>query len=134
MDEREFEQVAAEEWDAVPERFKRELENVALLVEDAPDAATLTEEGLEDGDTLLGLYRGIPRTERGEGYGVGPTLPDTITLYRLPILEEALESADSPSDAIRAVVRETIWHEIGHYFGHGDEALHEREDEGTNRF
>ncbi len=132
MDERAFRKIVEEEWDAVPERFAARVENVALLIEDEPDARTREEEGLGEGDTLLGLYRGIPATARGEGYGTGGILPDTITLYRLPILAEA--EALGGEDAVRAVVRETLWHEIGHYFGYGEGEIRSREDTGTNQY
>lgn len=134
MSEQEFEQVAIGEWQRMPERFARKIDNVALLIEDDVDDEIRELEQLEDGETLLGLYRGIPLTERGSEYGVGMTLPDTITLYRLPILEEAREMDRSFRDAVRIVVRETLWHEVGHYFGMGEHDVNEREDEGTNAF
>jgi predicted Zn-dependent protease with MMP-like domain len=134
MSEQEFEQIAAGEWARIPDRFKQKVENVALLIEDDVDEETRELEGLGGGDTLLGLYRGVPLTERGSEYGVGMTLPDTITLYRLPILEEAEEMDRAFRDAVRIVVRETLWHEVGHYFGLPEHSVNEREDEGTNRF
>ncbi len=134
MSEYEFEQIAEGEWARMPERFKREIVNVALLIEDEVSDEIRALEGLEEGDTLLGLYQGIPLTERGSEYGVGMTMPDTITLYRLPILEEAEEMDRAFRDAVRIVVRETLWHEVGHYFGLPEYAVNEREDEGTNRF
>ena len=123
-------------WEGVPEPFKSRIKNVALLVADEPTEAVLREEGITEG-TLLGLYQGIPNTLRGEGYGVGPTLPDTITLFRLPILDEAQEDrrdTETGEEAIRRVIAETLWHEVGHYFGLSEEEIHEREQEGTNAF
>lgn len=134
MGELEFEQIADDEWRRIPARFSRKIDNVALLIEDEPDEEVRKEENLGPEDTLLGLYRGIPLIERGSEYGVGMTLPDTITLYRLPILEEASEMDRAFRDAVRIVVRETLWHEVGHYFGHGEETINEREGEETNRF
>jgi len=134
MNEREFAQIAEDEWRRIPEKFSAKVKNLALLVEDEPDEEVHREEGLEGEETLLGLYRGIPLTERGSEYGVGMTLPDTITLYRLPILEEAREMDREFRQAVRIVIRETIWHEVGHYFGFGEHAVNEREEEGTNRF
>lgn len=136
MDHDAFSDIAYGMWENVPSPFKERIINVALLIEDAPTEEELRAEGIEDG-TLLGLYRGIPNTERGEGYGVGMTLPDTITLYRLPILEEAAADAregESREDAVRRVTAETLWHEVGHYFGLSEEEIHEREEEGTNAF
>ncbi len=135
MDEKRFEEIAAEEWAHIPERFQGKMDNVALLIEDEPSEQVRIEEGLDEHHTLLGLYHGHPLTSRGDLYGVGGTLPDTITLYRLPLLDEALHEFGSESEEfVRAVIRETIWHEVGHYFGLDDEEIHGREDEGTNRY
>lgn len=125
MDRTHFETIADEEFAKVPEHFKRKIENLALLIENGTDGE------------LLGLYQGIPLTERGSGYG--EVLPDTITLYYEPLLDEAqylLEEkrAGTYEDAVRLAIRETLWHEIGHYFGLDDPAIHDREDEGTNTF
>lgn len=134
MSEHEFEQIAVGEWARIPSRYAEKMKNVALLIEDDVSDIVREEEGLGEGESLLGLYHGIPLTERGSEYGVGMTLPDTITLYRLPILEEAAEMDRAFRDAVRIVVRETIWHEVGHYFGLPEGGVHEREEEGTNRF
>lgn len=128
MTPEEFERVAAEEYARVPERFRALIKNVALIIENEPDEETRKEEGLTEEETLLGLYRGVPATARGDFYS--GVLPDTITLYREPILDEAKEAA---MDA-REVIRETMWHEIAHYFGMEEDAVDWREEEGTNRF
>lgn len=99
------------------------VQNVALLVEDEPSAEVREQEGLQEGETLLGLYQGIPATLRGDTYGIGPTLPDTITLYRLPIEEAAREDGQD----IRTVIAETIWHEFAHYFGMDEREVRFRE-------
>ncbi len=134
MNEREFEQIAEDEWKRIPEKFSQRIDNVALLVEDEPSEVVRLEEGLGEEDTLLGLYQGVPLTERGSEYGVGITLPDTITLYRLPIIEEAEEMDREFRAAVRIVVRETLWHEVGHYFGFDELSVQEREQEGTNEY
>jgi len=134
MNEREFEQIAEDEWRRIPERFSRKIENVAFLVEDEPSDEVRLLEELGPEDTLLGLYQGVPATLRGSEYGVGMTLPDTITLYRLPILEEAASMDREFRAAVRIVVRETLWHEVGHYFGFDEHGIGEREEEGTNSF
>ncbi len=137
MDPLLFEAIAKEELERVPERFKKRIQNVALLVEDEPNEEVRRTQQLGAHDTLLGLYQGIPATERGEGYS--GVLPDTITLYRLPRMEEAEAILEDRrpgdySNAVRLAVRETLWHEIGHYFGMTEEEIHGREDAGTNRF
>lgn len=111
--------------DALPEFFREKIANVAILLEDEPSAEVRKREELNDDETLLGLYSGIPLSERGDGYGVGATLPDTITLYKRPILNEA---GRDPKE-IERVVRETIWHEFGHYFGLNEDEVRKRENE-----
>lgn len=131
MDEKEFRRVVDEALLNVPEKFARLLKNVAILTEDEPSEETLRENSIEpEKGTLLGLYRGIPRTERGSEYGVGETLPDTITLYRLPILETAHDEGKE----VTQVVAETIWHEVAHYFGMDEAEVGERENTKTNRY
>ncbi|MDD2657228.1 MAG: metallopeptidase family protein [Candidatus Pacebacteria bacterium] len=124
MNREEFEKLVEEGFLLLPEKFRAKIRNVALLVEDEPSADVRTQEGLEEGETLLGLYQGIPNTERGDTYGVGPTLPDTITLYQLPIEEAAREDEED----IRKVIAETIWHEFAHYFGMEEDEVRFRED------
>lgn len=131
MDDTEFKILIDEALANMPEKFARLLENVAILVEDEPSDETLRENDIKLGQgTLLGLYHGIPRTERGSEYGVGMTLPDTITLYRLPILDAAKEERKP----VEEVVQETVWHEVAHYFGMDEGEVGRREDEETNRY
>lgn len=137
MDQEFFEQIAREELARIPLRFAKRIHNVALLIEDEPNEEVRKLQGLGTGETLLGLYRGIPATERGDMYS--GVLPDTITLYRLPILEEAEAILEDRrpgeyANAVRLAIRETLWHEIGHYFGMTEEEIHGREDSGTNKF
>lgn len=114
MSREEFERIIEEEFPrAVPEKFHHLLHNVAFLVDDeAPDA------------DLLGLYHGVPHTARGDHYGVGGTLPDTITLYQKTIEEHAKETGEP----VAKVVRETIWHEVAHAFGFDEDQVRGRED------
>ncbi|MEK9167992.1 MAG: metallopeptidase family protein [Patescibacteria group bacterium] len=121
----QFELLVKEGMAGIPQKFLDKIKNVAILVEDEPSAEVRKEEGLAKGETLLGLYRGVPATERGEGYGIGMTLPDTITLYQHPI-EEA---ARGDSARIREEVRDTVWHEIAHYFGMSESEVRTREKE-----
>jgi predicted Zn-dependent protease with MMP-like domain len=127
MSREEFEKIVEEEFPrAVPEKFHHLIQNVGFLVEDEPDEATRRENNLRDDETLLGLYRGISHVNRGEYYGVGPTLPDTVTLYQLPIEEAALQDGVP----VAQVVRETIWHEVAHYFGYDEGQVEDRERRG----
>lgn len=130
MDRAAFEKLVAEEFPrAIPEKFRGRIKNVGFLVEDEPSQEVRTREGLLQGETLLGLYQGVSNLDRGDFYGVGPTLPDTITLYQKPIEEEARAT---DGDVAR-VVRETIWHEIAHYFGFPEHEVNRRERERERR-
>lgn len=128
MNRAEFEKLAQEGFLLIPEKVRERIQNVALLVEDEPSNEVREREGLGDGETLLGLYQGIPATARGDAYGVGPTLPDTITLYKLPIEEAATEDKKD----IRTVIAETIWHEYAHYFGMEEDEIRFRESMRTD--
>lgn len=125
MSREEFEQLIGEEFEnAIPEKFRPHIKNVGFLVEDEPSPETRKQEGLRPGETLLGLYQGIPYPARGDWYGMGSTMPDTITLYQKPIEDEARQVGD-----IRKVIRETIWHEVAHLFGMDEHTVRRREDE-----
>ncbi len=105
----DFEQLVAKAYRTIPEKFRVRLANVAVCVDDA----------CFDDPDLLGLYEGVALPDRGPD----PTglLPDKITLYRKTILEEA---ADTDGDVFR-VVRETLIHEIAHYFGFDEDRIDE---------
>lgn len=125
MDRTIFEQLVHEGFLRIPESFREKIKNVAILIEDAPSEKVRREQHLLPHETLLGLYQGIPHTERGDLYGVGMTVPDTITLFQIPI-EEA---AGGDPEKIKKEVADTIWHEVGHYFGLDEHAVRAREDE-----
>ena len=124
MNREEFEKLVQEGFLLIPEKFRERIRNVALLVEDEPSEEVRRQEGLLEHETLLGLYQGIPATVRGDSYGIGPTVPDTITLFKLPI-EEA---GGNVPEEVRKVVAETIWHEYAHYFGMDEEEVRFREE------
>ena len=123
MDSEAFEKLIHDGFLLLPEKFRAQIKNVALLVEDEPSEEVRAREGLGEGETLLGLYQGIPNTARGDSYGVGGTVPDTITLYRVPIEEAAREEGRD----VREVIAETIWHEYAHYFGMDEDMVRFRE-------
>ncbi len=106
---------------SIPDRFRQALVNIAIVVEDEPTDAQLASVDIEPPDTLLGLYEGIPLTERQWSHG--NALPDKITLFQGPI-EDASEDDD---DAVVAI-GETLIHEIGHYFGLSEEEIEEIEE------
>jgi predicted Zn-dependent protease with MMP-like domain len=110
MTREEFEAAVAEGLDQVPPELTRLMDNVVVLVED--DAPPHDPE-------LLGLYEGVPLTERGEVWAAG-SLPDRITVYRHP----TLAICDTPEDVAEEVAI-TVVHEIAHHFGIDDDRLHE---------
>lgn len=114
-----FEELVAEAMDSLPPFFQEKMSNVALLIERWPTPAALEETGVPPGHTLLGLYSGIPLTQRSQGYNL--VAPDTITLFQGPIEAEAGRKIDD----IRQVVRHTLVHELAHHFGISDERLRE---------
>lgn len=123
MTREEFERHVAEGFERLPEWVRKKIKNVALLVEDEPSEEVRKREGLREDETLLGYYQGIPLSARGEQYGVGATMPDTITLYLAPILEAAEEDGTD----VRDVIAETIWHEFAHHFGMDEDEVRMRE-------
>ena len=119
---REFERLVERALSRLPERFRKRIENVAVVVEDWADDDTLAEMEIEPPDTLYGLYRGTDLTRRDSFYG--GVLPDTITIYQGPI-EEDCDSREEMEE----LVRDTVVHEIGHYFGLDDDRLEELEQD-----
>jgi len=122
-----FEHLVADAVRTIPRRFRHEMKNLALIVEDEPDDALLEEMDVEPPDTLFGLYQGVPLTERRWDHG--NVLPDRIVLYQGPI-EDACESDDD----IIATIGETLIHEVGHYFGMSEDELEAIEDQYWNAF
>ena len=107
MDGFDFEQAVRDALDSLPPELRSAMSNVAVVVdEDAPpDSRT------------LGLYQGVPLTERGSSYAAVP--PDKITIYRRPIERVA----GSDPDRLRAQIEHVVVHEIAHHFGISDERL-----------
>jgi len=117
----QFERVVERALRGLPRAFKERLANIAVVVEDWADDETLEEMGIEPPDTLYGLYRGVDLTQRDSSYG--NVLPDTVTIYQGPIEEDCEDEAE-----MQEVIRDTVVHEIGHYFGLDDETMHRIED------
>ncbi|MDE2037689.1 MAG: metallopeptidase family protein [Patescibacteria group bacterium] len=126
MDAHEFEALVADAgFGSVPERYRGLISNAALTIEDDVSEEMRRDMGLREDETLLGLYQGVPLTARGDGYGIGGSLPDKITLFRLPILEAARQDGVP----VRRVIDETVWHEVAHHFGLDEDAVRRREAE-----
>lgn len=132
MEKQKFESLVEDGFVLLPEWVRKKIKNVAILVEDEPSREIREQERLADDETLLGLYQGIPLSARGENYGIGMTMPDTITLYQKPIEEAALDmlrvyETRNFEEAVRKVIADTIWHEFAHHFGMDEGEVRERE-------
>ena len=121
MTRRQFEGVVERALVRLPRQFRDKLANIVVVVEDWADDDTLEEMGIEPPDTLYGLYRGVDLTHRDSSYA--NVLPDTVTIYQGPIEEDCEDEAE-----MQDVIRDTVVHEIGHYFGLDDETMHRIED------
>jgi predicted Zn-dependent protease with MMP-like domain len=107
MDEARFEQLVADALDAIPPALGKLIDNVVVQVEDAAG----------DDPDLLGIYEGVPHTERSD-YGLGFTMPDRIVIYRLPICAMC-----ETEDEVVEEVSITVVHEVAHHFGIDDDEL-----------
>lgn len=109
MSREDFEDAVRDGLDRIPPELAAQMDNVVVLVEDEAPA---------DDPELLGLYEGVPLTERGEFWAAG-SLPDRITIFRLP----TLAMCEDREDVVEEVAI-TVVHEIAHHFGIDDDRLH----------
>ncbi len=112
----QFDELVLSAIEDLPEIFLECLENVAIVVEEWPDRATLQSVDLNHRSELLGLYQGIPQTDRTHGYNL--VMPDKITIYRRPILMRC-----STEPEVHDLVQRVVRHEIAHHFGIDDDRL-----------
>lgn len=109
-----FEDLVDRALDGLPPDIAALLDNVAVIVEEKPDAEILRSYGET---TMYGLYEGVPLTERG--YGYAGTLPDRITIFQAPLEE------DFQPHEMEEQVRVTVIHEIAHHFGFDERRIAE---------
>ena len=119
----EIEAIARQALRSLPEPFANSLGEVVLLVEDFADDETMKAMGIDDPFDLSGIYEGIPLTERSVDQS--GTLPETIRLFRRPILDEWADGTDT----LEHLVAHVLVHEVGHHFGLSDEDMHALEDQ-----
>lgn len=113
---RAFETLVADALDGLPDVILRMLDNVAVVVADVPTPHQQQRMRLAEDEVLLGLYEGIPRTERTSGYGA--VLPDKVTIF-----QRAIEAQCDSEAELVAEVRHTVVHELAHHLGISDERL-----------
>ena len=112
---REFDALVEQALSGVPERFRRYLDNVIVVVEDEPTDEDYDETDTPDEDELFGIFRGAPYFERNRSV---TELPAQIALFRGPILR----SCATRGEAVREI-RDTVVHELGHLLGLDDEEM-----------
>ncbi len=126
----EFEKIVIEGMEAIPEKFLRKLDNMAIVIEAEPTPAQKKKLNIRSDWTLFGLYEGIPQTQRGINYSA--VLPDKITIFQRPIEEVARDEED-----IKEIVKNTVWHEIAHHFGMSEDQVRQaetrRRENSTNK-
>src|SRR5580704_14203495 len=105
MSDEEFETIVRQTIQSLPKEFLLQLDNVEIVIEDVPPPHL----------PLLGLYRGVPKTKR-LSYS---SLPDKITIYKMPLLQISQNEQEAKKN-----IRNTVLHEIGHHFGLSDEELY----------
>jgi predicted Zn-dependent protease with MMP-like domain len=112
-----FEEIVVEALEEIPDDLWELIDNVAVMVEEWPTRHQLESVGLRLRHQLLGLYEGVPLTERTHNYGL--VAPDRITLFRRPIYL----ACPPDENAIREQIRRTVLHEMAHHFGISDARL-----------
>jgi predicted Zn-dependent protease with MMP-like domain len=111
----EFEKLVGEALTDLPEKFVRQLDNVAVTVEEWPTEDDFRSVNLSAGNLLFGLYRGVPKTKRDQNYSA---LPDKIVIFFGPIMAVSVNEEE-----IKKQIRKTVLHEIAHHFGMSEEEI-----------
>ncbi|MFA5392210.1 MAG: metallopeptidase family protein [Candidatus Paceibacterota bacterium] len=116
MTKKEFEKIISDGLADFPAYFLDKMKNVAIIVQDEPDNFQKQQLGYSSGNCILGLYEGVPQIQR---YNYDKVAPDKITFFQNNI--EMI--ANSNLLNIKQLIRETLWHEIGHHFGMTEEEI-----------
>jgi predicted Zn-dependent protease with MMP-like domain len=109
LNEEEFQNLVSDTIDIIPQKYQGHLTNVAFIIEDEPSPEQRVKLQLRPYESLFGLYEGVPLPQRG---GMTKLLPDKITVFKLPLEFASRDLAD-----LREKLRNTIWHEVAHFFG-----------------
>jgi predicted Zn-dependent protease with MMP-like domain len=121
MEKEKFDEYVQDALSKIPRKFKKHIQNIAVIIEDKPPKELSRNQGGSAFRTVLGIYHGIPFKHRGPFYGNIP--PDVIVIYKEPI-----ERLCHSEEEIKEKIREVIIHEIGHYFGLSEKELREIEE------
>jgi predicted Zn-dependent protease with MMP-like domain len=121
ISDQHFQELIDRAFDSLPKTHRDNVKNVAILFADVPSLEQRRELQLRHDQTLLGLYQGTPLSQR---QGQQMTLPDRITLFKLPLLSQAHNEHE-----LQEAIRHTLWHEIAHYYGLNHTDIHKLEGE-----
>lgn len=123
MTTEQFEELVREGIKAIPKKFLDKLDNVDIVIEDNPTPEQLKKLKVKNNYFLFGLYEGIPKIKR---WAYSQALPDKITIFKNPI-----EKSAQNEEAIKQIVKDTVWHEIAHHFGMDEERVRKAENRHT---
>ncbi len=107
----EFNSLVPSAYDRIPEEFRSQMDNIAVIVEPEPTVQQLARSRVPRGSTLFGLYEGRPLTNRSVFDSF--TMPDRITIFQIP----HEQAAHNNPERLARLVEDTIWHEVAHFFG-----------------
>ena len=119
ISDEEFQQLIDQALVELPGEHVKNIQNVAILYEEDPTPEQRIKSNLRPFETLLGLYEGVPLSER---QGMPRMLPDKITLFKGPLSRKA-----GNRDALKEEIKHTLWHEIAHYYGLNHDQIHDLE-------
>ena len=120
LTDEQFDVLITKAMDELPQEYITGLDNVAILMADEPSSDQEQKMKLREGTILLGLYEGIPLTQRGNAYTF--VLPDKITLFKHALLQVSHNDAQ-----LFEQIKRTLWHEIAHYYGLDHGRIHQLE-------
>lgn len=120
LTDEQFDELITKAMDELPQEYITGLDNVAILMADEPSPDQERKMKLREGTILLGLYEGIPLTQRGNAYTF--VLPDKITLFKHALLRVSHNDAQ-----LFEQIKRTLWHEIAHYYGLDHGRIHQLE-------
>ena len=120
MLEQDFEKLVKKAVASLPSHIRKEIDNLAIVVQKKPSSYELERAGTRIKNSLLGLYQGVPKTTWGRGFGI--RLPDKITIF-----QDSIENFTHSPAEIRELVKIVVWHEIAHHFGFSESGVRELE-------
>ena len=119
ISDEQFQEMIDKAFDSLPKTHRDNVKNVAILFADVPTPEQRQQLALRNDQTLLGLYQGLPLSQRG---GRESLYPDRITLFKIPLLMRSHDLA-----SLHEEIRHTLWHEIAHYYGLDHDKIHKLE-------